>query len=161
MKHYKASSYAARSSIGYMIKRAHGLMRDRLEAAIESQGFTFMQWAVLMYVRDGIALTLSEICRDFAHDSGALTRVVDQLEQRGLVQRRRGKADRRVVELELTPLGSRTIESLIPLVVDRLNWALEGFSVAEFRQFKALLEKLLARLQEGAADDSAGPTQDA
>jgi DNA-binding MarR family transcriptional regulator len=147
MKHYSAKSYRARSSVGYLIKRAHTLLREGLEAAIEAEGFTFMQWAVLMHVRDGMALTLTDICRDFAHDSGALTRVVDQLEKRKLVARRRGKADRRAVELALTPLGRKTIESLVPLVVDRLNWVLEDFSAAEFTALVRLLDKLLARLE--------------
>jgi DNA-binding MarR family transcriptional regulator len=149
MKHYSARTYRARGSVGYLIKRAHTLMREGLEKSIEAEGFTYMQWAVLMHVRDGMALTLSDICRDFAHDSGALTRVVDQLEQRKLVARRRGKADRRAVELELTVLGRKTIDALVPLVVERLNWALEDFSGAEFTSFVRLLEKLLVRLQDG------------
>ncbi len=58
---------------------------------------------------------------------------------------RRG-ADRRKVELELTEAGRKTVESLIPLVVDKLNLALVDFSGEEVAEFKRLLLKLNTRL---------------
>ncbi|MGH8456626.1 MAG: MarR family winged helix-turn-helix transcriptional regulator [Stenotrophobium sp.] len=150
MKHYSASKYRARTSIGYLIKRAHGLMMDRIEAAFAEHGFTFMQWVVLMYARDELGFTATDICRDYRHDSGALTRLIDQLEARELIQRRRSTEDRRVVQLHLTDKGRETVESLIPLVADQLNWALEEFSVAEVAELTRLLGKLLGRLQTSA-----------
>jgi len=55
-----------------------------------------------MSVRDGIALNPKDICIQLRHDSGALTRVLDQLESRGLVLRQRSAEDRRAIELHLT-----------------------------------------------------------
>lgn len=149
-KHYTPEKYRARSSIGYLIKRAHGLMMDSLDVAFSRQEFTFMQWVVLMYVRDGIGITATDICRDYRHDQGALTRVIDQLETRGLIERRRSAQDRRVVELHLTAQGRKTIESLIPVVVERLNTALEGFTTAEVSELTRLLVKLVARVEQEA-----------
>jgi hypothetical protein len=58
---------------------------------------------------------------------------------------RRG-ADRRKVELQLTEEGRKTVESLIPLVVDKLNLALVDFSREEVAEFMRLLVKLNTRL---------------
>lgn len=147
MSHYSAATYRARSSIGYLVRRAGNLMVSRIEAKFASHEITFVQWLVLMYLRDGLAMTAAEICREMCHDSGALTRVIDQLSDRGLIERRRSTEDRRVVELFLTDAGRRTVESLIPLVVDNLNLVLEGFSATEVETLTRLLTKLVAAIQ--------------
>jgi DNA-binding MarR family transcriptional regulator len=106
-----------------------------------------MQWIVLIYVRDGLAHTASDIAREFHHDSGALTRVIDQLERRGLLTRQRSSTDRRVVNLALTPKGRRTIEELVPVVVGQMNVALAPFTRGEFEQMRSLMERLVGHLQ--------------
>ena len=147
MKHYAAASFKARQSIGYLLKRAHGLLMERAEAAFENHDITFTQWVILLRLRDGLGSTAAELCRGVGHDSGALTRVLDQLEKRGLVERSRSKQDRRVVELSLTKQGHTMVQSLIPLTVEKLNEALGDFSAAEFKEFLRLLEKLIGTLE--------------
>ena len=147
IKHYNPEGYRARTSIGYLVKRSHALMSESLEVAFSQQDFTFMQWVVLMTVRDGLAVTAATICRDYRHDQGALTRVIDQLETRGLLERQRSTEDRRVVELKLTEEGSKTVENLIPVVVERLNTALDGFTTEEVGELTRLLGKLVSRVE--------------
>lgn len=150
IKHYTPEKYRARSSIGYLVKRAQCLMSDCLDVAFAQKDFTFMQWVVLMYVRDGIGITATDICRDYRHDQGALTRVIDQLEERGLIERQRSAEDRRVVQLSLTAQGRKTVESLIPVVVERLNTALDGFTASEVSELARLLGKLVNRIEQEA-----------
>jgi DNA-binding MarR family transcriptional regulator len=141
-QHYQAATYKAQIGIGYLVKRAHSLMLDILEPVIEARGFSFIQYVVLSSLRDGIAVNPKAICTLYRHDSGALTRVIDQLAERGLLERVRRDRDRRKVELQLTPAGRETIESLIPLVVDKLNEVLADFSKTEFQELLRLLMKL-------------------
>src|SRR5580658_4018124 len=120
-QHYHASTYKAQNSVGYLIKRAQSMMLDVLEQVFEEQGFSYVQYVILSWLRDGIAVNPKDICIQFRHDSGALTRVIDQLAERGLLERVRRDRDRRKVELQLTPAGRDAIESLIPLMVGKLN----------------------------------------
>jgi DNA-binding MarR family transcriptional regulator len=129
------------------MKRAHSLMLDVLEPVLEKHGFTFVQYVILSWLRDGIALNPKDICFQFRHNSGALTRVIDQLAERGLLERIRRDRDRRKVDLQLTAGGRETIQSLIPLVVEKLNLALADFSSAEVQDFLRLLIKLNTTLQ--------------
>jgi DNA-binding MarR family transcriptional regulator len=147
-QHYQVSTYKAQLSVGYLVKRAHSLMLDIMEPVIEQRGFSFIQYVVLSALRDGIAVNPKAICLQFRHDSGALTRIIDQLAERGLLERVRRDRDRRKVELQLTPAGRETIESLIPLVVDKLNEVLAGFSKTEVQELLRLLVKLNTTLQE-------------
>lgn len=146
-QHYKVATYTVQSSVGYLVKRVHSLMLDIMEPVFEAQGFTFVQYQILSWLRDGIAVNPKDLCAQFRHNSGALTRVIDQLAERGFVERARRNRDRRKVELELTPAGRKIIETLIPLVVDKLNLALADFSAAEVQELLRLLMKLNGSLQ--------------
>ena len=154
-QHYQVATYRAQDSVGYLTKRAHSLMLDSMEPVFEARGFTFIQYVVLAWLRDGIAVNPKEICIQFRHDSGALTRVIDQLAERGLLERIRRDRDRRKVELQLTPAGRETIEGLIPLVVEKLNLALAEFTVDEVHELRRLLVKLNTRLQSTVEPENA------
>ena len=159
-QHYSADSFRLQDSIGYLIKRTKRLMHERIEAVFASQGITFQQWVVLMYLRDGLATTTVGLCQELRHDSGAMTRLIDQLDERGFIERRRQEADRRVVDLALTNAGRKMVESLIPLAVDTLNTALAGFTKAEVHQLQALLRKLIARVGEMNAQAEGTPMKE-
>src|SRR5271154_75965 len=141
-QHYQVATYKAQLSVGYLLKRAHSLMLDVMEPVIEQRGFSFVQYVVMSALRDGIAVNPKAICTQYRHDSGALTRIIDQLAERGLLERVRRDRDRRKVELQLTPAGRAAIESLSPLVVDKLNIALGDFTKTEVRELILLLMKL-------------------
>jgi DNA-binding MarR family transcriptional regulator len=146
-QHYQTATYRSQDSVGYLVKRTHSLMLDLMEPVFEGRGFTFIQYVILSWLRDGIAVNPKDICMQFRHDSGALTRVIDQLAERGLLERVRRNRDRRKVELQLTPLGRKTIEGLVPLVVEKLNFALADLSTSEVLELRRLLVKLNTQLQ--------------
>ena len=118
-RHYKVETYEARNSVGYLVKRSYALMLDSLEPAFAEHGFTYMQYVLLMQLRSGAALNLRDICHQFRHDSGALTRVVDQLAERGLVERKRCARDRRKVDLRLSTLPGTNGEKIVVRILDR------------------------------------------
>jgi DNA-binding MarR family transcriptional regulator len=146
-QHYQAATYKTQKAIGYLVKRTHSMMLDILEPVFAERGFTFIQYVIMSWLRDGIAVNPKDFCAQYRHDSGALTRVIDQLAERGLVERVRRDRDRRKIELQLTDAGRTTIESLIPLVVEKLNFALEDFTTQEVTELQRLLLKLNGKLQ--------------
>jgi DNA-binding MarR family transcriptional regulator len=145
---YKSETFTARECVGYLVARAHTLMRGRIEAAFDEGDLTFSHWRVMMCLRDDIAVTCADISRELAHDSGSLTRLVDQLDRMGLLKRTRDKKDRRVVTLALTPRGRTAVNALVPKVVAHCNDALEGFTQQETKTLIALLTKLVARVRD-------------
>ena len=155
-QHYEVATYKAQNSVGYLVKRAHSLMLDIMEPLIEQHGFSWIQYVVMSSLRDGIAVNPKDICIQYRHDSGAMTRVIDQLAERGLLERVRRDRDRRKVELQLTPAGRDAIEGLIPVVVEKLNLALGDFTTAEVQELLRLLIKLNASLQTFVEPASAG-----
>lgn len=150
-KHYDPRTFNSRASIGYLLKMTHALMHDRADEIFAPHDMSFVQWIAMLKLREGQALTASDLCRAMRHDNGALTRILDQLEERGFVARNRSQQDRRVVELELTAAGERKLDALLPELVNQLNAVLGDFSKAEFAELTRLLNKLMVNLQADAA----------
>jgi DNA-binding MarR family transcriptional regulator len=154
VRYYRADRYKAANSIGYLVKRAHQLAYPLVEAAFAAEAISFSQWALLMCLRDGLAKNCSDAAKVMAHDPGSLTRLIDQMEQRGLIARQRSEADRRVVALALTPAGETMVNDLAPRVVKCMNDALDGFTHAEADMLVSLLRRLVANVS--AMSDAAG-----
>ncbi|GAA0546461.1 DNA-binding MarR family transcriptional regulator [Rhizomicrobium palustre] len=158
--YFQLEDFAACSSPGYLLRRVHNAMLRRAEEIVSLEELTFTQWIVLMQLREGIASTGAEICRNLNHDSGATTRLLDTLETRGLIERHRSQEDRRVSKLTLTAKGRAMAKMLTPRVVDFWNEITRDFSHTEISTMLGLLERLLARLegdeQFGASDKTKG-----
>ena len=82
-------------SLEDLVRYTHSLMSIVLEPALREQGYTYVQTLVLLRLRDGTAVYPKEISAQIRYDNGALTRVIDQLVDRGLLERMRCDQDRR------------------------------------------------------------------
>ena len=72
---------------------------------LEPLGLTYPQYLVLLVLWERDALPVKQIGERLALDSGTLTPLLKRLEQQGLVERRRGEDDERVVRIHLTAAG--------------------------------------------------------
>ncbi len=147
-QYYQATTYRVRDSVAYLVRRLHAIWLARFEQVLARAGLTLTQWTLLLQMRDGMVRTASDFAHDLQHDSGALTRVIDQLEQRGLVARRRSSRDRRRVELALTPAGEEMIRHTLPGVVEQANAALQPLSQGEFLQLRKHLSRMLGHVEQ-------------
>jgi len=72
---------------------------------LEPLGLTYPQYLVLLVLWQRDGLPVKDVGERLALDSGTLTPLLKRLEQQGLVERRRGQDDERVVRIHLTPAG--------------------------------------------------------
>lgn len=144
---YQVNLQVPRESLGYLLRRAHKLARARSEADFSDGETSFTQWIVLALVNSGQATSCAELSRDMDHDSGAMTRVVDQLQERGLLLRQREARDRRVARLVLTDAGRQVVQELAARVGALWNNVLADFSTQEVSQLISLLDRVVARLE--------------
>jgi len=157
--YYRLENFGTQTSLGYLLRRLHNLAVPRAEARFANQDITFSQWVTLVCLRDGVAGTCADIARHLNHDSGATTRMVDQLEERGLLSRSRSKTDRRVVHLTLTPTGRAMTRALAPSTMNFWNEVLAGFTTAEATMLIALLSRLLQRVEQMPEEQPAARTK--
>jgi DNA-binding MarR family transcriptional regulator len=140
---YRAETFRVENSVGYLVRRlAHTVGRE-LDRRMAELGLTDAQWKPLLLLQQGVCSTAADISRIACHDTGAVTRLLDRLESKGLVQRLRSAVDRRVVKLELTEEGARVAAEVPKIIAHLANQVLAGFTEDEFVQFKALLNRAL------------------
>lgn len=141
--YYTTANYAMRNSVGYLMRMCSNRLLPQMETLFADQELTFSQWTTLVALHDGRITTASDLARNICHDAGSLTRLVDQMVERGLVTRTRDEADRRVVRLSLTARGRKVVEALAPRMMDFWNSLLTGFSHAEVDTLISLLTRLV------------------
>ena len=141
--YYRAGNFSMRNAVGYLMRMAVNRVLPQMEALFQDQELTFSQWTTLVALHDGRISTAGDLAHNICHDAGSLTRLIDQMEKRGLVTRQRCDKDRRSVRLALTARGRAMVEALAPRVMNFWNKLLSGFSHAEVDTLIALLTRLV------------------
>ena len=103
---------------------------------------TLTQLLVLRMLRDG-PVTAGKLGSEAGLSPTSLTRLVDRLERRGLVMRRRTDEDRRCVEIRLEPAGETLLGQTTVLRGTDLHHAVEEMTRDERRGLTAGLRRLV------------------
>jgi DNA-binding MarR family transcriptional regulator len=151
VQHYDPYNFSPKNSLGYLLKTNHMLMHECADRVLASHDMSFIQWLALVKLKEGLAETASDLCRTLSHDNGAITRMVDLLENRGFVERERSLEDRRVVKLRITDNGRTKLAELTPPLIQNLNEALSPLSIDEFAELNRLLGKLKMCFEQQSA----------
>ena len=146
---YDLQSYEPRKGVGYLIHRVKAEMLaivDRELAEDEQLNaleVSSAQFIILSTLAQGGQKSASDLCKGISYDAGAMTRMIDRLEDKGLLQRTRCPQDRRLVYLELTDAGRAAFPRMREISLRVLNRFLRGFSKAEARQLESFLLRML------------------
>jgi len=122
---YCALGYRPEGSVGYLMRQIINNVGQEVERQLAHADLTNAQWIPLYKVYSKRASTVAELARECQLDAGSMTRMLDRLEAKGLCQRRRSEEDRRVVHIELTPLGMSAAAE-IPKVLSGVQRPLGG-----------------------------------
>src|ERR1700674_3202373 len=140
---YDLKSYDPKRSIGGLLGRVKMAMMVALDAEFAPLNITAAQFVVLKSIAIGEADSASGLCKDISYDPGAMTRMLDRLERRGLVRRVAHPNDRRASNLELTAEGKAVYPQLRASAMKVLNRFLRGFTQKEARQLESFLQRML------------------
>lgn len=141
---YTTKNYSPEESIGYLLKRAGNQLSLTVDRRLAEFDMTHAQFGIFLKLLHGHANTAADLARELMTDTGAITRMLDRLEEKGFVQRMRSSVDRRVVEVTLTEKGRQIADRMTEVAVDALNHHLHGFTNAEVAQFKDFLRRMIA-----------------
>lgn len=124
--------------LGFLVNQARNAMLNAIDDELAPLGVTATQYIVLMGVADNHAQTPTELCKLLGCDSGAMTRLLDRIERKGMVRRTRNHEDRRTVRIVLTSKG----DEICPLlrqaagrVHDKIVAEFSGDDMALFHHF--------------------------
>jgi len=141
---YDGDHYEVCESVGFQLFNLMTLMRREVGIRMAAHGLTDAQWRPLWMLKIGRATTAVELARELDIDAGAMPRLVDRLEAKGLVDRLRSDTDRRVVRLRLTA-GGESVVAQVPQVLAAVNNDfLDGFSGDEWNHLRQFMERMAA-----------------
>jgi DNA-binding MarR family transcriptional regulator len=143
MDHYTRERFQSEDSIGFLINKSRNLLVAELDNALKELDITSQQMGIVLSLRRGVASTPFELSKLLGIDSGLMTRMLDKLESRGLLERSRSLEDRRVVNLTLTKKGGEVAHQIPDIAPAVLNARLKSFTKEEFKEFGRLLKKFL------------------
>ena len=151
---YDSATYQPRKGVGYLLSRVRvemltaldrELEADRRLAPLELSAAQFIIIANLAGAEG--TMSASDLCKGISYDAGAMTRMLDRLESKGLIRRNRSAHDRRLTHLELTEEGRAAYPRMREISLTVANRFLRGFTKSEARQLEGLLTRMLENAQ--------------
>ena len=138
-----AMSQLGSGELGFLITGVRNAIWSSIERELQPLGITAAQFVVFNSIAKGRGCTIGELCRVLGYDSGAMTRLLDRIEKKGLVRRVANPDDRRSYLIELTEQSAALVPKARRQVQAVFGELLHGFEEREAVALKASLEKIL------------------
>lgn len=147
--HYQGTESEIRALNAYIkLMRASESVTSRLAAFLQAtEGLTLSQFGILEALYHLGPLTQGAIGAKLLKSGGNITTVIDNLEKRGLVTRRRCEEDRRVVYADLTNAGRELIGAYFPKHARAIESEMNALTAEEQNELGRLCKKLGLRAE--------------
>lgn len=129
--------------IGLLVSLTRRIVWMAATRKLEEAGYSMMAWALVGFLNKFGPTTQRDIAAGIGQHPAGVSRLIDDLEKEGLVRRRRDDQDRRRALVEATARGKTMWTAAEPLVAASLKETLSPLAIAEQRQLRKLLRKLV------------------
>ncbi|ABD54258.1 MarR family winged helix-turn-helix transcriptional regulator [Jannaschia sp. CCS1] len=137
----------------YLLAAASERASGQFHASVREAGLRVPEWRVLacLYDRDGAMIT--ELANRALMEQSRMTKVIDQMDKRGLVRRTSDQTDKRRVRIELTDKGAGIAHRLVAAAKQHETGVLSKIADTDAARIKPVLKTLLAHLEESKGPD--------
>ncbi len=141
--HYKGSKEEVRVLNTYIkLLRATDSMNAKINLFLLESGISESQFFALDALFHLGPLSQKELGKKLLKSGGNITMVVDNLEERKFVKRKRSNKDRRLIYVHLTEKGAKKIKNTLPGFVDALMIEMKRISAEEQQLLQELCKKI-------------------
>lgn len=137
-------------NIGTLLAQVSRLMRRSFDERVRGMGVTRPQWQVLSLLKMHAGSNQGTLADLLDVEPITLGRMIDRLQDAGLVERRADPADRRAWRIHLTEKGDSLLDELRPSARETLALALDGVPEGERAMFLLVLERMRGNLSRRA-----------
>ncbi|MEM3277290.1 MAG: MarR family transcriptional regulator [Metallosphaera sp.] len=130
------------------ISRVYRAAKRELNNRLESHGFSYVDFLILMQVRDS-PKSMVYLAKEVLMTQAGITAAIDRLEEKGLVKRERDKEDRRIINVQITERGVKATEEAIQVFNELAVDLVKDLSDEDKAKLVELLDKLLEKLMKG------------
>lgn len=138
-------------TLGFLLHDVARLLRKRFDQNARELDLTRSQWQVLAHLARNEGIQQGALAELMEVEPITLTRIIDRLQDSGLVERRADPRDRRAWLLYFKPMAGPTLEKVKEIGAITRQEALEGISKADYQ----LLMRILSQMKDnlvGALD---------
>ncbi len=129
---------------GFLLNETRNAIFSEIEKELAPLNITSAQFKIVIGIAHQRAHTLTEFARFFDYDPGAMKRLIDRIEEKGLIRRVPSDSDGRIINLELTAAGEALYPQIMVAVSKVSTKMLGGFSEVEIAQFQYFLQRVIA-----------------
>jgi DNA-binding MarR family transcriptional regulator len=127
---------------GYLLARLGEASSRRFHKALEPEGLHPRHFGVMTMVAAQPGMSQQQLHEKTAIDPSSMVAVIDELQSRGLAERRHDPDDRRARTIYLTEQGEQTLQRIRGLAADLQREFFAALTAQERRELHALLRKL-------------------
>lgn len=129
--------------LGYWLRCLSNLVSGSFEEKLASHDISVAQWVVLRILFENSGATLNQAAHLVGVDKSSLSRMVERLVQRGLINRAEGN-DRRSIGLTLTAAGKKLVPQLSVLADENDYAFFKSLNEKQRKDFLVTIQKLLS-----------------
>jgi DNA-binding MarR family transcriptional regulator len=134
----------------YVMNRILRGFHNYMTSALRPTGIKLPMWRVLWALQELGPQTVGELSDCTTIERSTLSRVIDAMEEDGLVRSEASESDRRYTKTYLTEKGEQRYAELLPMSLDLVRWAFEGFEEEEIVQLAEVLDRVRGNVERPA-----------
>jgi len=131
------------NSYTFWISRLANLMQEQFNQRLKVEDVTWPQWMVMNVLDQKLASTPATIASNIGVDRSAVTRLLDRLENKGLIAREHDRLDRRSINIDITERGQGLMATLNDMAREHQEHFLSQLHNTEHRSLKGNIQKML------------------
>lgn len=131
-------------TLTWLLHDVHWFLSRDLEREAQRIGLSKAKWRVLAHLSRVDAISQTALATSMGVEKAPLGRILDKLEEDGLIERRADPDDRRARLVYATDNISPLADQMVGIAAEVFATAFNGINQGEIRQF----EKTLSRLRE-------------
>lgn len=132
----------------YLLAASSEQASAQFHAHVRGQGLRVPEWRVLACLVDNDSLMITRLARLSLMEQSRMTRIVDQMDARGLVQRETDAEDKRRVRVRLTEEGRKLASALVADARAHEARLLSALADTDAARIKKVLQTLLGVLEQ-------------
>lgn len=136
----------------YLLAAASEAASARFHSHVRTRGLRVPEWRVLACLTDSDGAMVTELARYAMIEQSRLTKIIIQMDARGLVKRRSDPQDGRRVRVFLTAKGRELAQELVADARAHELELLKSFRSGEGAEIKETLRALIRHLDSDASD---------
>lgn len=145
----------------YLLAAASEAASARFHSHVRTRGLRVPEWRVMACLTDTDGSMVTELARYAMIEQSRLTKIIIQMDARGLVSRRSDPKDGRRVRVFLTPQGRRLADELVADARAHELELLKSFQGGDGTEIKDTLRALIRHLESDQPDSTDSSTRNA